>query len=578
MIISGGSRCNGAWFARHLTRTDENERVRVAEMRGMTAESVRDALREMHFVASGTFCKNYFYHASINPRETERLTDDQWERAVDALERNLGLEGQPRFVVEHEKEGRIHRHVVWSRIDADTMTAVSDSFTAPIHERTARELEQEFGLEPVESCLIRDRGTPRPERGPKSWEKFRGFESGIDPDEVKAEVTALWQQCDSGKAFAHALDEAGYILCKGDRRDFCIVDAAGDEHSLARRIKGVKAADIRERMADVSRDELPTVEEGRDLADERADAASSSSSTPHHIEPEKLLEAEKDPDRDRPRLSGKAEPETPDGIPQQAVEGNTCLRLPASARQAAEGMDEARRLVQEMVSARAGTVESELQRPAQSPEMVLRQRELSERTEAQWREAEKGTPAPAESGGGWWQRVRGIAGRAAEIFRDEGSGGSPRWLHMGEEALRAWLSGGENRKAIVELAQDAGEAAAALTSHVAETLPDGHAPPDYSWTLKHERVADPGGDPAELSGNAEPETLDGLPQDEPARPAEPLTPFQDVARAIEEAMLDWTPEPEFSWEDDDLGNFYQPPPSPPEEPEPGREIDGPDMG
>jgi Relaxase/Mobilisation nuclease domain len=293
VIISGGSRCNGAWFASHLTRTDENERVRLVEIRSMAAEDIPAAFREMHFVAGGTFCKNYFYHASINPRENERLSEEQWERAADALERNLGLEGQPRFVVEHEKEGRVHRHIVWSRIDAETMTAISDSFTAPIHERTARELEQEFGLEPVASCLTRERGTPRPERGPKSWEKFRGFESGIDPDEVKREVTALWQQCDSGKAFARALDEAGYILCKGDRRDFCIVDAAGDEHSLARRIKGVKAADIRERMADVVRDELPTVDEARDLADERADAASSSSSSPHHIEPGKLLEAEK---------------------------------------------------------------------------------------------------------------------------------------------------------------------------------------------------------------------------------------------------------------------------------------------
>jgi Relaxase/Mobilisation nuclease domain len=337
VIISGGSRCNGSWFARHLRRTDENEQVRLVEIRSMAAVNIPAAFREMHFVASGTFCKNYFYHASINPRETERLTDDQWEQAVDALERNLGLEGQPRFVVEHEKEGRIHRHVVWSRIDADTMTAISDSFTAPIHERTARELEQAFGLEPVESCLIRDRGTPRPERGPKSWEKFRGFESGIDPDEVKAEVTALWQQCDSGKAFARALDEAGYILCRGDRRDFCIVDAAGDEHSLARRVKGVKAVDIRERMADVSRDELPTVEEARDLADERADAASSSSGSPRGITPGKLLEAEKDPDRDRSRLSGKAEPETPEDIPQGVA-------------------SEARRLAQEMEAAKTGTV------------------------------------------------------------------------------------------------------------------------------------------------------------------------------------------------------------------------------
>jgi len=188
------------------------------------------------------------------------------EQAADALERNLGLTGHARFVVEHEKAGRVHRHIVWSRIDPDTMTAVSDSFTARDHERTSRELEQAFGLEPVESVLVRDREKERPERGPKNWETFRGHGSGIDPKEVKEEVTALWNAADSGSAFAAALADHGYILCRGDRRDFCIVDPAGNEHSLARRIDGVRAAAIRARMADIDRDALPTVAEGRELA------------------------------------------------------------------------------------------------------------------------------------------------------------------------------------------------------------------------------------------------------------------------------------------------------------------------
>ena len=65
MIINGGSRSNGAFFARHLTRTDENERVAVAEIRGLAAQTVRDAFREMRLVASGTRCTNYFYHCFI---------------------------------------------------------------------------------------------------------------------------------------------------------------------------------------------------------------------------------------------------------------------------------------------------------------------------------------------------------------------------------------------------------------------------------------------------------------------------------------------------------------------------------
>ncbi len=247
-------------------RTDENEQVMVAEIRGLAAENIRDAFREMHAIASGTRCTNYFYHANLNPRDDERLTPQQWEVAADTLERELGLTGQPRIIVEHEKGGRTHRHVVWSRIDADSMTAISDSLTYQKHERAARTLEQTFGHDALDSVLVKDREKERPERNPKDWESFRGQESKRDPKAVKAEVTALWERTDSGQAFAAALREYGYILARGDRRDFCIIDAAGDDHSLARRVSGVKAAQIRARMADIDRAALPSVAEGRALA------------------------------------------------------------------------------------------------------------------------------------------------------------------------------------------------------------------------------------------------------------------------------------------------------------------------
>jgi hypothetical protein len=190
----------------------------------------------------------------------------QWTQAVDTLERHLSLEGQPRFVIEHEKAGRVHRHVVWGRVDADTMTARSDSLTYRKHEAAAREIERDCGLEPVASVLVKDREKP-PERRAKDFEGFRGRSSGLDPRAIQAEVTALWHESDSGAAFKAALEQRGYILCRGDRRDFVIVDPAGDEHSLARRISGAKAADVRERLADIDRETLPSVAEARIAAD-----------------------------------------------------------------------------------------------------------------------------------------------------------------------------------------------------------------------------------------------------------------------------------------------------------------------
>jgi hypothetical protein len=50
------------------------------------------------------------------------------------------------------------------------------------------------------------------------------------------------------------------ILARGDRRDFVVIDHAGGMHALGKRILGIPASQIRDRLADVDRDELPTVE------------------------------------------------------------------------------------------------------------------------------------------------------------------------------------------------------------------------------------------------------------------------------------------------------------------------------
>jgi hypothetical protein len=88
-------------------------------------------LREMEAVAQGTRCQNFFYQMNLNPCGDERLSGQQWERAREIAEKHHGFEGQAYFMVEHVKHGRIHQHIVWSRIDLDHMRAISDSRDAP---------------------------------------------------------------------------------------------------------------------------------------------------------------------------------------------------------------------------------------------------------------------------------------------------------------------------------------------------------------------------------------------------------------------------------------------------------------
>lgn len=262
MIINGGSRRARGFWAKHLQRIDTNERVYAVEFRGLLHTTIADALREMEAIAQGTRCKNFMYHASLNPCPGESLTPEQWHQAIDTLEKNLGYEGLPRVVVEHEKAGRTHRHVVWSRIDPDTLTARSDSLNYAAHERTARELESAFGLKRGRSVLMPDREVARPERRPKAWEVFRGQESGMTPQQVATQVRELYAQANSGQGFAAALDAAGFILCRGDKRGYCLLDQAGHDHSLTRRL-GVKSTALRAFLRDIDLNSLPSIAEAR---------------------------------------------------------------------------------------------------------------------------------------------------------------------------------------------------------------------------------------------------------------------------------------------------------------------------
>jgi hypothetical protein len=251
MIINGGSRSNGVFFAKHLMNGEANEQVTLCEMRNLAATNITDAFREMEAVASGTLCKNYFYHANINPTENELLTPEQWTIAADTLEHHLRLDGNARFVVEHQKRGRTHRHVIWSRIDIRTMRAAAMTDDYVKHQAVARELEAAFGLETVASVIGPDRSpNPRPARRPRTWETFRGQKSGIDPVAMSRTLTRLYHESANAAAFAAAIAEHGLTLVKG-RSAVCVRDAAGDLHCLARRLDGISASELRAFLRDI---------------------------------------------------------------------------------------------------------------------------------------------------------------------------------------------------------------------------------------------------------------------------------------------------------------------------------------
>ena len=278
MIIKGASRAAPAKLAKHLERGDTNEHVEILEFEGVATQHLAEALSDMQLLASGTRGKKGLYHANIDPHADYPMTREQWDRAVEVLEQELGLQGQPRVTVMHRKNGREHLHVVWARTDLETMTLRSDSNNYLAHERASHQLEIEFGHEHVPGVHHkRDKSQERPVAAFDHAEWQQMERSQLDPRERKAEITGLYERADNGKAFQNALEDAGYLLARGDRRALVVVDIAGEVHSLNRQIATAKAKEIREKTADLDPASLPGVDEARELQEQRRDARRSAS-------------------------------------------------------------------------------------------------------------------------------------------------------------------------------------------------------------------------------------------------------------------------------------------------------------
>jgi len=278
------------WWSKHLQDENENERVRVVKIEGLASENIHDLLCEIEAQGLGTRCKNPLWIAAINPGPKEYFSEQDRDRAREILEQERGYHGQPYFMVEHEKKGWKHWHVIYSRIDAENMRTLPDGLDARVCHAASRRIENELGLEKVIGPFDRQPGTPRPPRAPQPWEMYRGMQARLDPREITAEVTELYRQSETGPAFKAALESQGYQLVTG-KRGLLILDSAGNEHSLARRIDGINTKELNAFMRDVDRQALLTLDQAKAQFQERkiAGLEADRATVAHEIEWEETL-------------------------------------------------------------------------------------------------------------------------------------------------------------------------------------------------------------------------------------------------------------------------------------------------
>jgi len=257
MILKGSQRGGARQLAAHLLK-DENEHIELVELRGFIADDLTGAFDEARAIAKGTKCEQFLFSLSLSPPEDQLVTPEGFQDAADTIEKRLGLDGQPRASVIHEKEGRRHAHAVWSRIDAETMTARPLPFFKNRLQEAARELYLEHGWAMPNG--LRDPALSNPDNFTREqWHQAR--RTARDPREIKQVFRQAWEQSDGGKAFEAALRDSGFVIARGDRRGYVALDHEGEIYSLSR-WSGQKTKALKERLGDPA--SLPSVDEAKD--------------------------------------------------------------------------------------------------------------------------------------------------------------------------------------------------------------------------------------------------------------------------------------------------------------------------
>ena len=275
MILKGRSRGHASQLAGYLFR-EKNDAIKVLELFGTCAHQldqrgVIDAMKEFDEYGQLTQATKTVFHLVINPDDLDQMDKGKWQHAVTAAEKALGFEGQPRAVVMHHYQGKDHLHVAWSRVDLETHTLKSDSFTNLKLVAAAREIEIELGLKRIQgkerrSAKQQDKQLKGEDRRPNQREKeiqrFQEKAADRSGQELKRSIAIAWHQSENGREFRDRLAAAGLQLVRDEQRGPVVMDANRVVFSPARYVEGLQVPEVKTKCADILRD-LPTVDQAR---------------------------------------------------------------------------------------------------------------------------------------------------------------------------------------------------------------------------------------------------------------------------------------------------------------------------
>jgi hypothetical protein len=233
----------------HTENVPTDDPKKALKWMAFTAIHADDIKREAGTPATGHVCEKPVFTFSLSWHPEQR--PQKWEMigAGRSALATLGLEEHEALYVAHS-DGVPHLHLIVNTIHPETGKANRLSYSKLRLSRWAEAYEREHGKV---YCEQRAENNARRDEG--EYVEYREPAAELD---FKTHVTRLYHASDSGSAFHEALKQAGFKLAQGKR--IVVIDAQGKVHSLSRQIDGVKAKDIRARLAGV---DLPLIDEVR---------------------------------------------------------------------------------------------------------------------------------------------------------------------------------------------------------------------------------------------------------------------------------------------------------------------------
>jgi len=184
------------------------------------------------------------FSVSFNPPEGALVSDEQFYAAFDMVEKKLGLSGQPRAIVAHEKEGRRHFHVVWSRIDTNEFKAINLSHFKLKCMDVSKQLYLQHGWDMPQGLIDhKEKQTVNL----KTAEYAQLKRQDVDPEELRQNCIDAWAISDNLHSFKYALEERNLFLAKGDKRGFVVLDHNSKVYSLSR-FSGIKVKELKSKL------------------------------------------------------------------------------------------------------------------------------------------------------------------------------------------------------------------------------------------------------------------------------------------------------------------------------------------